>query len=317
MGLRVALQMDPPDSLIISKDSTFLLGLEAQKRGYALHYYHPSSLRLENKIVSAFCFPIEFRDRKGDHFTQGEGRLTPLSDFDLVLMRQNFTDPQSYYSITHILDHAKKDTLILNDPAGVRESPEKILITHYPELMPPTLITRDLGQIKEFLNKHGDIVLKPLSGFGGLDIYHLRPGDDNISAVYDMMCRLHTEPLVAQKYLPEIKKLGDKRIILVEGEPVGAFTRIPADDNVRANLHAGGTPAAAEITANDRRMCEIIKPELVKRGLVFVGLDVIGNYITEINPKSPTGIKQIYGFGGPKIEELLWDAFEKRLKAYA
>jgi glutathione synthase len=313
MSLRVAIQMDPPETLNIKKDTTFLLGLEAQKRGYELSYYHPSSLGLESGKVTAFCHSLEFRREPGNHYSIDKGAATPLADFDLVLMRQDFTDPLSYNAVTHILDHARDDVLILNDPTGVRESPEKLLITHFPDLAPPTLITRELSQIKDFWKKHGDIILKPLNGFGGLDIYHLKSGDDNLNGVYDMMTRLHTEPLVVQKYLPEIKQ-GDKRIILVEGEPVGCFTRIPAKDSAKANLHAGGTPAKSEITAHDKKVCKILKPELVKRGLVFVGLDMIGDYVTEINPKSPTGLKQIEELSGVKCEEAIWDAYETRLQ---
>lgn len=312
MSLRIALQMDPPGSLNYSKDSTFLLGLEAQKRGYSLFYYNPHSLALENGRVSAFAHPIEFRREKDNQFTLGDGKTTKLGDFDLVLMRQDFNDPRSYIALTHLLDHARDEVLILNDPAGVRESPEKILITYFPELAPPTLITRDLDRISAFLEEHGGIILKPLNGFGGLDIYHLKSTDD-LAARHEEMSKIHSEPFVAQKYLPEIKQ-GDKRIILVEGEPIGAFTRLPPEGSARANLAAGGIPAKTEITERDREICKVIKPELVKRGLVFIGLDVIGGYVTEINPKSPTGMAQIYEFTGIKCEEAAWDAFEKRLK---
>lgn len=312
MPLKVAIQMDPPQNINIDKDSTFVLGLEAQKRGHSLYYYAPETLKLQNGIVTAMAAPLEFRRRKGSHFTLGPFAETDLTTFDIILMRQDFNDPQSYNSITHILDHAAQKTLILNDPAGTRESPEKILITHYPDLAPPTMITRNLDDIRAFQKTHPDLIIKPLNGFGGLDIYHIRENDPNLQAVFEMFCRLHKEPFVVQKYLPEIKQ-GDKRIIVVEGEPIGAILRVPAENNARANLAVGGKAVAAEITKRDREICQRLKPELVKRGLVFVGLDVIGDYVTEINPKSPTGLQHIYKLSGIKCEEAIWDAFEARL----
>jgi len=231
----------------------------------------------------------------------------------MILMRQDFTDPMSYTASTHILDHLKGKTLVLNDPTGVRESPEKMLITHFPEFAPETLITRDLAQIKDFQKQHSDLIIKPLNGFGGLDIYHLKPGDDNLNAVYDMMSRLHTEPFVVQKYIPEAR-LGDKRIIVVEGEPIAAVLRVPATGEARANLSAGGSAQKTAITEREKEICQALKPELVKRGLTYVGLDVIGDVVTEINPKSATGLQHIYKLQGIKCEESIWDAFEARVK---
>jgi glutathione synthase len=314
MSLTVALQMDPPETLHYEKDSTFALGLEAQRRGHSLFYYSPETLSLKNGVVTALAAPLAFSREKPPHFTLGPFARTDITTFSLILMRQDFTDPQSYAATTHLLGHAAKKTLILNDPAGVRESPEKLLITHYPHLAPPTLITRNLDDILAFQKDYPDLIIKPLNGFGGMDVYHLRESDPNIKAVYEMFCRLHTEPFIVQKYLPEIRK-GDKRIIVVEGEPVGALLRVPQDGNARANLAAGGTAAAGEITARDREICAALKPELIKRGLVFVGLDVIGEYVTEINPKSPTGLQHIAKLSGIKCEGKIWDAYEARLTA--
>ncbi|MCB9983127.1 MAG: glutathione synthase [Rhodospirillales bacterium] len=311
MSLKVVLQMDPPENLNYNKDSSFLLGLEAQKRGHTLFYYSPQSLTLQDGQVRAPCAPLHFRRKKGSFFTLGSFEETDLSSFDIILMRQDFNDPQSYNAVTHILDHIKAQTLIFNDPAGVRESPEKLLITHFPDLIPPTLITRNLEDIRRFQQTHPQLILKPMNGFGGMDIYHIRENDPNLQAVFEMFCRLHPEPFIVQKYLPEIRN-GDKRIIVVEGEPIAAMLRIPQEHSARANLAAGGSAIKSEVTARDREICEILKPELVKRGLVFVGLDVIGNYVTEINPKSPTGLQQIYKLQDIKCEEAIWDAYEAR-----
>lgn len=315
MPLNVAIQMDPPQDINIDKDSTFVLGLEAQKRGHSLHYYSPETLSLREGVVSASCAPLTFKRKRGDHYSLGDFQSRDLSEFDLILMRQDFNDPLSYNAITHMLDHLENKTPILNSPRGTRESPEKILITHYPEFAPPTLITRDIEEIKAFRDEFGEAIIKPLNGFGGLDVYHLRDGDPNLRAVYEMFCRLHSEPFIVQKYLPDIRK-GDKRIIVVEGEPVGAVLRVPQSDDARANLGVGGSAVAAEITEREREICTTLKPELVKRGLMFVGLDMIGDYVTEINPKSPTGLQHIYRLQGIKCEESIWDAYEARVKAF-
>ena len=315
MSLKVAIQMDPPQKINIKKDSTFVLGLEAQKRGYELFYYSPESLTLKNGLVSAECAPLSFRRKLGDHVTLGESKRTELKEFDLILMRQDYNNPQGYNAITHILDHASKETLILNDPAGTRESPEKILITYFPEYAPPTLLTRDIEQIRSFQKEQRDIIIKPLNGFGGMDVYHLKDGDTNLQAVLEMLGRLHPDPFVVQRYIPEIRQ-GDKRIIVVEGEPIAAVLRVPQEDSARANLGVGGSAQVAEITEREKEICKKIKPELVKRGLVFVGLDMIGDYVTEINPKSPTGLQHIYQLQGIKCEEAIWDAYEVRVKEF-
>ncbi|MCB1652349.1 MAG: glutathione synthase [Alphaproteobacteria bacterium] len=315
MSFTVALQMDPPQSINIDKDSTFVIGLEAQKRGHDLFYYSPDSLTLRDGMVYADCATLEFRRKRGNHCTLGAFERRALSDFDLILMRQDFNNPRRYTALAHMLDHLKGKTLVLNDPEGVRESPEKLLITHFPDLAPPTLITRNLQDIYDFHAEHNEIIIKPMNGFGGLDIYHMREGDTNLPAVYDMLCRLHSEPFIVQRYIPEIRQ-GDKRIIVVEGEPIGALLRVPADGNARANLQAGGKAAPGQITARDREICARLKTTLIERGLVLVGLDVIGDYVTEINPKSPTGLQQIYKLQGIKCEKALWDAYEARLAAF-
>ncbi len=309
MSLNIALQMDPPESINPEKDSTFVLGLEAQKRGHNLFYYSTDSIHLKNGIVSASCATLEFRRKKDAHFKLGNFKDTELTSFDIILMRNDFNDPLSYNAMTHMLDHVTHKTLVLNNPTGTRESPEKMLITHFPDLAPPTMITRNLDDIREFQKEHDELIIKPLNGFGGMDIYHIKAGDDNIQAVFEMLSRLHSEPFVVQKYLPEIKQ-GDKRIIVVNGNPIGAVLRVPADDNARANLAVGGSAHIGEITDRDREICARLKPELIKRGLIFVGLDVIGDYVTEINPKSPTGLQHIYKLQGIKCEEAIWDAFE-------
>ena len=312
MTLNVAIQMDPPEQINIDKDSTFILGLEAQRRGHALFYYGPDSLNLHNGEVTALVSTLQFRPRKGAHCSLGEPGRRNLKDFDVILMRQNFTNPASYNAVTHILDHVSDKTLIVNDPRGTRESPEKVLITRFPQLAPPTLITRDLDDIKAFQQTYPELVIKPLNGFGGLDIYKIQPDDPNLKAVFEMLCRLHAEPFVVQKHLPEVKQ-GDKRIIVVDGEPVGAVSRVPAANESRANLAVGGKAVKADITEREREICACLKPELIKRGLVFVGLDVIGDYVTEINPKSPTGLQEIYRLSGIKCELPIWDAIEARL----
>jgi len=313
MSLNIAIQMDPLESINIEKDSTFVIALEAQKRAHNLSYYSQDTLKLKNGTVTAQCAGVTFKRSKTNPFALETFKEIDLTDFDIILMRNDFNDPLSYNAMTHILDHITDETLVLNDPTGTREAPEKMLITHFPDLTPPTLISRNLNDIREFHKEHPDLIIKPLNGFGGMDIYHIKKDDTNLQAVFEMLCRLHTTPFVVQKYLPEIKK-GDKRIIVVEGEPIGAVLRVPAKNNARANLAVGGTAETGEITDRDREICERLKPELIKRNLAFAGLDVIGDYVTEINPKSPTGLQHIYKLQGIKCEEAIWDAYEARFK---
>lgn len=315
MPLKIAFQMDSPAGIDITKDSTFVLALEAQKRGHSLFYYNTDTLSLKNGTVQASCAPVTFYRDNNKHFELEAFKETDLTSFDIILMRNDFNDPLSYNAMTHILDHITDKTLVLNDPAGTRESPEKMLITHFPALAPPTLITRNLDDIRQFQDEYSDLILKPLNGFGGMGVYHITPDDDNLSSVYEMLCTLHSEPFIIQKYLPEIKQ-GDKRIIVVEGEPIAALLRVPQQKSARANLAAGGSAEIGDIKDRDREICKTLKPELIKRGLVFVGLDVIGDYVTEINPKSPTGLQNIYKLQGIKCEETIWDAYEARYDAF-
>ena len=315
MSLNIAIQMDPPESINPEKDSTYALGIEAQKRGHTLNYHNAGSLKLKNGIVSANCTPLTFHDDKTHHYDLGLFSEKKLENFDIILMRNDFNDPLSYTAMTHILDHLKNKTLILNDPTGTRESPEKMLITHFPDLAPKTLITRNLDDIKEFAEEIGDLIIKPLNGFGGMGVYHISKDDNNLSSVYEMLCALHTEPFVVQEYLPAIKQ-GDKRIIVVEGEPIAALLRVPPQKSARANLAVGGTAEIGKITDRDREICATLKPELIKRGLVFVGLDVIGDYVTEINPKSPTGLQHIHKLQGINCAEAIWDAYEARYEKF-
>ena len=315
MTLNIAIQMDPPDSINVEKDSTFVLALEAQKRGHSLFYYNTQTLNLREGIVRASCAPVTFYRSQKNHYDLGPFEDTNLTSFDMILMRNDFIDPPSYNAMTHILEHITDKTLVLNDPKGTRESPEKMLITHFPDLAPPTLITRNLTDIIDFQKQFTDLIIKPLNGFGGMGVYHIKRDDSNLQSVYEMLCALHTEPFVVQKYLPEIRK-GDKRIIVVEGEPIGAVLRVPADSSARANLAVGGSAALGKITDRERDICTALKPTLIKRGLAFVGLDVIGDYVTEINPKSPTGLQHIYKLQGIKCEEKIWDAFEARYDAF-
>lgn len=315
MSYNVAIQMDHPDSINPEKDSTYAIGLEAQKRGHKLTYYNAETLSLKNGTLTANCAPLTFNNNIMNHYELESYSQKDLSDFDILLMRNDFNDPLSYTAMTHMLDHITNKTLVLNDPTGTRESPEKMLITHFPDLAPKTLITRNLEEIKKFTEEIGDLIIKPLNGFGGMGVYHIRPDDDNLSSVYEMLSALHTEPFIVQQYLPEIKT-GDKRIIVVEGEPIAAVLRVPPQKSARANLAVGGTAEIGKITDRDREICARLKPELIKRGLVFVGLDVIGDYVTEINPKSPTGLQHITKLQGIKCEENIWDAYEKRYKAF-
>ncbi|MBI1301952.1 MAG: glutathione synthase [Alphaproteobacteria bacterium] len=315
MSLNIAIQMDDPHGIDFTKNTTFILALEAQQRGYSVEWYNSSTLALQNKTITAICTPIEFKRKANEFFTEKEPKRKNLEDFTLILLREDFTNQPSYTAAMHILEHLREKTLILNDPEGIRESPEKILITHYPELAPETLITRDYSEIELFVKKHKSAIIKPLNGYGGLDIFKLIDNDPNTRVAYEMLSRLHSEPFIVQEYLPAVRN-GDKRIIVVEGEPIAAYIRIPAKNEVRAGYHRGSKPAAAEITKKEREMCAVLRSELIKRGLCFVGIDVIGERITEINPKSPAGLQAIYRLSGVKCEKTIWDTYEARLKAW-
>jgi glutathione synthase len=306
MTLNVAVQMDPIERINIRGDSTFALLLEAQARGYALSYYTPDRLSLRDGKVSATVRPIEVRDQVGDHVTLGEPRHVELTAFDVVLLRQDPPFDLAYITSTHMLERIHPKTLVVNDPAHVRNAPEKVFVTEFPDLMPPTLVTRDLDAIKAFRAEHGDIVVKPLYGKGGEAVFLLRREDLNFGSLYDLFSATFREQWVIQKFLPAVKE-GDKRIILVDGEFAGAVNRVPAADDLRSNMVRGGTPKAADLTPREREICTRLGPALRERGLLFVGIDVIGDFLTEINVTSPTGIRSVKNFGGPDIAALIWD----------
>jgi glutathione synthase len=311
MGLTVAVQMDPIERINIRGDSTFALLLEAQARGHALSYYTPDRLALRGAQLFATVQPLKVRDQQGDHCTLGESKRVELSTFDVVLMRQDPPFDLAYITATHLLERIHPKTLVINDPAHVRNAPEKVFVTEFPALMPPTLLTRDLAEIKAFRIEHGDIVMKPLYGKGGEAVFRLTAEDLNFGSLYDLFAATFREPWVVQKFLPAVKH-GDKRIILVDGEFAGAVNRVPAPDDLRSNLVRGGAPKATDLTAREREICKTIGPALRARGLLFVGIDVIDGYLTEINVTSPTGIRAIKSFGGPDIAALIWDRIEAK-----
>jgi glutathione synthase len=311
MRLNVAVQMDPIERINIRGDSTFALLLEAQKRAFPLSYYTPDRLALRDGKVLATVRPLVVRDVAGDHFTLGEPRHTDLSTFDVVLLRQDPPFDLAYISSTHMLDRVHPKTLVVNDPSQVRNAPEKIFVTEFPDLMPPTLLTRDLEAIKAFRAEHGDIVMKPLYGKGGEAVFLLTKEDLNFGSLYDLFATMFREPWVVQKYLPAVKQ-GDKRIILVDGEFAGAVNRVPAADDLRSNMVRGGVPAATELTDREREICARLGPSLRERGLLFVGIDVIGGFLTEINVTSPTGIRSVKNLGGADIAALIWDKIEEK-----
>ncbi len=314
MPLRVAVQMDPIASINPAGDSSFALMLEAQARGHELGYYTPDTLALRDSRVSARVAPIAVFDRpKGEHYQLGEAAMTDLSTYDVVLMRQDPPFDMNYITLTHMLERIHPRTFVVNPPAAVRNAPEKLLVTEFPELMPPTLITRDRRLIYEFRREHGNIILKPLYGNGGAGVFLIQEGDHNLASLIELFEQNFREPFVVQRYLPEVRE-GDKRIILVDGEPVAGLNRVPAEGEARSNMHVGGRPELSELTEREREICAAIAPALKQRDMIFVGIDVIGGYLTEINVTSPTGIREIRRFGGPDIAVLLWDAIEKRCR---
>jgi glutathione synthase len=311
MSLNVAVQMDPIGQINVAGDSTFALMLEAQGRGHRLFYYEPGTLALRDGRVMANGCDVTVRDEPGRHASLSEPRDVDLSSFDVVHMRQDPPFDMTYITITHMLEHIHPGTLVVNDPAEVRNAPEKLYVLQYAKFMPPTLITRDVLTIRKFRDEFGDIILKPLYGNGGAGVFRLAHGDENFAALVELFTLSFREPFIAQRYLADVRK-GDKRIILVDGEPVGALNRVPAVGEHRSNMHIGGRPEPAELTDRDREICAAIGPDLKARGLIFVGIDVIGDYLTEINVTSPTGIREIKRFGGPDIAALIWDAIETR-----
>jgi len=313
MRLNVAVQMDPIERINIRGDSTFALLLEAQRRAHALSYYTPDRLSLRDGKVSASIRPLVVRDVANDHFSLGEPHLTDLSTLDVILLRQDPPFDLAYISTTHILERVHPRTLVVNDPAQVRNAPEKIFVTKFPDLMPPTLITRDLEAIKAFRAEQGDIVMKPLYGKGGEAVFRVAREDMNFGSLYDLFATMFREPWVVQKFLPAVKD-GDKRIILVDGEFAGAVNRVPAPDDLRSNMVRGGVPKATDLSEREREICTRLGPSLRERGLLFVGIDVIDGFLTEINVTSPTGIRAVKNLGGPDIAALIWDKIEEKRK---
>lgn len=311
MSLACAIQMDPIEHINIDADSTFMLALEAQRRGHGLYHYLPNDLSLRHNRLYAKARALTVARKKGDHYTLGPAEEVDLAAMDVILMRQDPPFDMAYITATHLLEHVHPETLVVNDPAEVRNAPEKIFVTLFSDLMPPTLITCNIDEIVAFRAEHKDIILKPLFGNGGAGVFHLTPEDENLSALVEMFTEINREPIIAQRYLPEIRQ-GDKRIILVDGEPAGAVNRVPQPGEARANFHAGGAGYGTELTGREKEICREIGPILKEKGLLFVGIDVIGGYLTEINVTSPTGIQEINGFDGIQIEALIWDAIESR-----
>ena len=311
MSLNVAIQMDPIDSIDIVGDSTFVLALEAQRRGHSLHYYLPQALTYRDGKVTARSQPLTVRREAGNHFDLGESEQVNLARMDVVLMRQDPPFDMAYITATHLLEQIHPETLVVNDPAEVRNAPEKIFVTRFPELMPPTLITSSREEILEFRAEYKDIIVKPLYGNGGAGVFHIKPGDENLSALLELFADLYREPIIVQRYQPEVRE-GDKRIILVDGVAVGATNRVPQEGEARSNMHVGGRPKPTTLTRREQEICDAIGPELKARGQIFVGIDVIGDYLTEINVTSPTGLQEVNRFDNVCLEATIWDAIEER-----
>jgi glutathione synthase len=314
MSLKVAFQMDPIENVDIDADSTFRLAEAAQARGHALWVYGPDKLVWRDGRVLAHARPVQVRRERGNHVAFGERADVDLGEMDVVWLRQDPPFDMSYITTTHILEHLPDSTLVANDPFWVRNSPEKLLVLEFPELIPPTVIARDLATLRAFKHEHGDIILKPLYGNGGAGVFRLDPEDRNLAALWELFATMSREPLIAQKFLPAVSA-GDKRVILVDGEAVGAINRVPAEGETRSNMHVGGKPVPSELTARDREICAAIGPVLRERGQIFVGIDVIGDRLTEINVTSPTGIQELERFDGTDVAGAIWDAVERRLAA--
>jgi len=315
-NLSFAIQMDPVASIDIVGDSTFALGLEAQSRGHSLWYYTPDKLSFNDGKVTARGQNLQLFDTVGAHFKTGQIETRALDEFDVILMRQDPPFDMAYITTTHILERLPASTMVVNNPAEVRNAPEKLLVTHYPDLLPPTLISRDSEAIHDFRATHKDIIVKPLFGNGGAGVFHIQPNDHNLNALLEMFFDHSREPVMVQAYLPAVRK-GDKRVILVNGVAVGAVNRIPQSGEARSNFHVGGSAAGADLTDRDKHICATIGPELKRRGLLFVGIDIIGDYLTEINVTSPTGIREIQKLSGIDVAALTIDAIEQQHTVYA
>ena len=309
--MKIAFQMDPIGPINIDGDSSFRLAEEAQARGHELFYYTPDNLAYDEGRVTARGWPLTVQRVQGDHFTLGKQATVDLSDFDVVWLRQDPPFDMFYITTTHILDRLAPGTLVVNDPFWVRNYPEKLLILDFPDLMPPTAIARDIQTIRDFRARHGDIILKPLYGNGGAGVFHLPQSDRNLASLHEMFTGVSREPLIVQKFLPEIEK-GDKRVILVDGEPVGAINRVPAKGETRSNMHVGGRPEKIAMSERDHEICAHIGPLLREKGQVFVGIDVIGQYLTEINVTSPTGIQELERFDGTNVAARIWEVIEAK-----
>ncbi|MGV2977960.1 glutathione synthase [Roseibium alexandrii] len=313
MPIKVAVQMDHIESINIAGDSAFAMMLEAQKRGHELYHYTPDRLALRGD--EAFCAlePVTVRDEKGNHFTLGERTRTDMREIDVVLMRQDPPFDLSYIAATHILDKIHPDTLVVNDPTEVRNAPEKLFVTEFPDLMPPTLITKDRAEIDLFREEYGDIVMKPLFGHGGAAVFRITKDDLNYGSLYDFFAATFREPWVIQQFLPNVKH-GDKRILLVNGEFAGAVNRVPAAGDLRSNMVRGGAPTDSDLTEREREICARLGPSLREKGLILVGIDVIDGMLTEINVTAPTGIRAIQNLGGADVAAKVWDVLEQKIK---
>ncbi len=312
MSLKIAFQMDPIENVNIDGDSSFRLALEAQARGHELFYYTPDQLAFESGAVTARGWPLTVRRDADNFYTLGEKQKVNLADFDVVWLRQDPPFDMGYITTTHLLDMLHPGTLVVNDPFWVRNYPEKLLVLSFEGLTPPTTIARDLDMIKAFKDAHKDIILKPLYGNGGAGVFRLGPEDKNLTSLHELFTGINNEPLIAQKFLPDVSN-GDKRIILVDGEPVGAINRVPAKGETRSNMHVGGRPEKVGMTKRDLEICAQIGPLLKEKGQIFVGIDVIGDYLTEINVTSPTGIQELERFDGTNVAALIWDAIEAKI----
>jgi glutathione synthase len=311
MKLRAAIQMDPIETVNIAGDSTFAILLEGQARGHELFYYQAKTLAFREGALYATGHKIRVKDEKGSHFALQPEERVDLRDYDTVFMRQDPPFDMNYITVSHLLENIHPKTLVVNDPREVRNAPEKLFVLRYPDLMPPTLITRDPIELAQFRREQGEIILKPLYGNGGAGVFRLHGEDQNFAALVELFTLNFREPFIAQRYLAEVRK-GDKRIILIDGEVAGAINRVPALNENRSNMHVGGRPEPSELTNREHEICARLAPDLKERGLIFVGIDVIGDYLTEINVTSPTGIREVKRFGGADIAALYWDAVEKK-----
>ncbi len=314
MSLRVALQMDPIEHVSIDADSSFRIGLEAEARGHRLFQYTPDGLIFDEGRMFARGRDVTLRREQGNHVSFGEWRKADLSEFDVIWLRQDPPFDMSYVTTTHLLDRVQPDVLVVNDPFWVRNLPEKLFVLDFPQLTPPTMIARDVESIRAFRARHQEIIIKPLYGNGGAGVFHLPQADANLSALLELFGGINREPVIVQKYLPAVVK-GDKRIILIDGEAVGAINRVPAQGEARSNMHVGGRPEKVGLTGREREICAEIGPVLREKGLIFVGIDVIDGWLTEINVTSPTGIQELERFDGINAAALIWEAIERKCRS--